>query len=72
MRTSFIYLLFITLIAVSLSSCVSTIRTTPSNVVVVKRLPVHHRIVYIKGLRYYNWENNYYRKTRRGYVIVRF
>jgi len=69
MRSTFV-LLFV-LFSFTLSSCVTTVRATPARIVVVKRLPRIHKVVYIKGHRYYKWNGVYHRKTARGYVVVR-
>ncbi|WP_408670366.1 DUF6515 family protein [Lutibacter sp.] len=70
MRLFYFTLLF--LFSISFSSCVTTVRTTPSKIVVIKKLPKTHKVVYIKGHRYYKWNGKHYRKTKKGYVIVRF
>jgi len=69
MRLFYITLSFLFLI--SFSSCVTTVRATPTKVVVIKKLPRIHKVVYIKGNRYYKWNGKHYRKTTRGYVMVR-
>lgn len=56
---------------ISLSSCATRVATRPATVTVVKTAPKHHKIVTVKGKRYYFWNGNHYRKTRRGFVIVR-
>ena len=70
MRLFYFALLF--LFSTSFSSCVTTVRATPSKVVVVKKIPKTHKIVYVKGRRYYKWNGKHYRKTNRGYVVVKF
>lgn len=69
MRT-FVFILsfFFTL---NLSSCATHVVTRPANVVVVKTPPKHYKIVRVKGKRYYFWNGKHYKKTRRGYVVVR-
>ena len=48
------------------------VTTTPATkVVVVKHAPRNSKIVYVKGRKYYRWNGNYYRRTSRGYVVVR-
>jgi len=59
------------LFSLILTSCVTTVRATPAKVVVVKRLPKIHKVVYIKGHQYYKWNGVYHRKTARGFVVVR-
>jgi len=63
--------LFALLFSFTITSCVTTVRVTPAKVVVVKRLPRVHKVVYIKGHRYYKWNGVYHRKTARGFVVVR-
>jgi hypothetical protein len=68
---------FVTLVLLSIfsfTSCATrVITTTPATkVVVVKRAPTQHKVVYVKGKKYYRWNNTYYRKTKRGYVVTRF
>ena len=53
------------------SSCVVHTRPAHRHAVVIKKAPRHHKVVVIKGQRYYTWNGNYYKKTRRGYVVVR-
>lgn len=69
MRTFVI--LFSTICMMSLSSCATRVVTRPASVTVVKTPPRHYKIVKVKGKRYYFWNGNHYRKTRRGYVITR-
>nr|WP_299069098.1 DUF6567 family protein [uncultured Allomuricauda sp.] len=68
---SHIVLLF-SIALLSLSSCATRTRvvtTNNSNVTVVKTRPANYKIVRVKGKRYYFWNGNHYRKTRRGYVV---
>ncbi|MGC6430358.1 MAG: DUF6515 family protein [Jejuia sp.] len=69
MRTFVI--LFSAICMMSLSSCATRVVTRPASVTVVKTAPKNHKIVTIKGKRYYFWNGNHYRKTRKGFVIVR-
>ncbi len=69
MRTFVI--LFSAICMMSLSSCATRVVTRPASVTVVKTPPRHYKIVKVKGKRYYFWNGNHYRKTRRGYVITR-
>lgn len=52
------------------NSCVVHTRPAASRTVVVKQAPRNHKVVVIKGKRYYTWGGKRYTKTRRGYVIV--
>ncbi|MDC8004051.1 hypothetical protein POV27_08300 [Aureisphaera galaxeae] len=54
------------------TSCATrVVHTTPQrNVVVVSKAPRNHTVVVVKGKRYYKWNGNHYRKTRRGYVLI--
>ena len=47
------------------------VRYNATKVVVVKKAPKNHKIVVVKGKRYYYWNGNHYRKTSKGYVYVR-
>ena len=63
---------FITvLLSFSFTSCVTTVRATPAKIVVVKKLPIRHKVVIVKGHQYYKWNGKHYRKTNKGYVFVR-
>ena len=54
------------------TSCVSLVAVRPAQTTtIVKVAPKHHKIVVIKGKRYYNWNGKHYRKTKKGYVFVR-
>jgi len=68
MRTAFL-MLFIFIFSITFSSCVTHVRSQPSKLVVIHKLPKTHKVVYIKGHRYYKWNGKHYRKTRKGYVI---
>ena len=70
MRHFFVILITV-VFTFSFSSCVTTVRATPAKIVVVKKLPRTHKVVYVKGHRYYKWNGNHYRKTNNGYVVVR-
>ncbi|MBS3993472.1 MAG: hypothetical protein KGZ87_07130 [Bacteroidetes bacterium] len=69
---------FITTIAFAfflftVSSCgIVHVHTPGTDVVVIKHRPAHYKVVHIKGKKYYHWNNNHYRKVRRGYILVRF
>lgn len=69
MRTLFIVIGFI--FALSLTSCASRVVVRPQTTTVIKVAPKHHKIVVIKGKRYYYWNGKHYRKTKRGYVFVK-
>jgi len=69
-----IYTILIVFTVVSLSSCATkVVRTKPAykTVKVVKIAPKGHKVIHIKGQKYYKWNNKYYKKTKRGYVVVR-
>ena len=57
--------------ALSLTSCATRVAVTGPRVKVVKVVPKHHKVVVVKGKRYYYWNGHHYRKTSRGYVYVR-
>ncbi|WP_412987543.1 DUF6515 family protein [Pontimicrobium sp. IMCC45349] len=67
----FILGIFFTL---SLNSCAKrvVVRTAPAtSTTIVKVAPKNHKIVVVKGKRYYYWNGRHYKKTRRGYVVVK-
>ena len=53
-------------------SCATRVETTiPSNnVVIIKKAPKSHKVIRVKGKRYYVWNGKYHRKTKKGYVVV--
>ena len=57
--------------AMTLTSCATRVAVTPAKVKVVKVAPKHHKIVVVKGKRYYYWNGRHYKKTGKGYVIVK-
>ena len=64
------FLLFLFVLTFSLESCVVRQVASEPNLVVVKKAPRNHQVVFIKKKKYYRWGGKYYRKTRRGYVVV--
>ena len=69
MRTVFIVIGFV--FALSFTSCASRVVVRPQASTVVKVAPKHHKIVVVKGKRYYYWNGKHYRKTKKGYLFVR-
>ncbi|NNM22696.1 MAG: hypothetical protein HKO54_04010 [Flavobacteriaceae bacterium] len=63
------------MVAFTVTSCarrVVTVSPNPQpNVVVIHKAPKHHKVVVVKGKRYYTWGGRHYRKTHRGYVLVK-
>lgn len=56
----------------SFSSCATRVAVRPAaNVKVVHVAPKNHKVVVVKGKRYYYWNGRHYSKTSRGYVYVR-
>jgi YHS domain-containing protein len=56
----------------SSTSCASRVVVRPAHkTTIVKVAPKHHKIVVVKGKRYYFWNGKHYRKTKKGYVLVR-
>ena len=53
------------------NSCIVHTRPVATKTVVIKKAPRHHKVVVVKGKRYYAWGGKHYRKTNRGYVYVR-
>ena len=70
MKTAFYFILILSF-SFGLTSCAATVRTSPSKVVVVKKLPRTHKVIRIKGVKYYKFNGKHYRKSKRGYVAVR-
>ncbi|MDY7396538.1 DUF6515 family protein [Aureibaculum sp. 2210JD6-5] len=69
-----IIILLISILSIFSTSCVTTVRPAQvhTKTVVVKKAPKHHKVVYVKGYRYYTWGGKYYKKTRKGYIVVKF
>ena len=67
------FIFLFALMAFTFSSCATRVVTTvpTSKVVVVKKAPANHKVVVVKGKRYYRWGGKHYRKTNRGYVLVK-
>lgn len=67
------HLLFLIFLSFFFTSCATRI-ITPSpaqQLVVIKQAPAQHKVVVVKGKRYYHWNGKYHRKTRKGYVVVK-
>jgi hypothetical protein len=60
------------LLIIGLSSCAQRVASPSTNRVVIKNRPTVYKVVKVKGKRYYFWNGNHYRKTKNGYVLVRF
>ena len=52
------------------NSCVVHSRPVATRTVVVKQVPRNHKVIVVKGQRYYTWGGKRYKKTKRGYVVV--
>ncbi|MFD0962489.1 hypothetical protein [Pseudofulvibacter geojedonensis] len=65
--------LFGIILLLSFNSCATRVkaRATAKKVTVVKVAPRGHKVVYVKGAKYYTWNGKRYQKTRRGYILVR-
>ena len=66
-----IILLILFVVTFSLESCVVRQITSKPNLVIVKKAPRNHQVIVIKKKKYYKWAGKYYKKTRRGYFVVR-
>jgi len=66
-------LFLLAFVAFAFTSCATrvVIQAPASKVVVVKKAPRNHKVVVVNGKRYYSWNGNRYRKTNRGYVLVK-
>jgi hypothetical protein len=69
MKTFLIIIGFI--FALTFTSCRAAVVVKSPNVKVVRVAPKYHKIVIIKGKRYYFWNGRHYKKTRKGYVVVK-
>jgi len=43
----------------------------PQQTIVIKKAPRNHKMLVVKGKRYYFWNGKYHRKTTNGYVIAK-
>lgn len=59
-----------TLLLFSGSCVVKQVERRP-NIVVIKKAPRNYQVVTVRNKRYYKWGGKYYRKTKKGYVIVK-
>lgn len=55
----------------TLTSCATRVAVRTPHTSIVKVAPKHYKIVIVKGKRYYIWNGKHYKKTRRGFVLVR-
>jgi hypothetical protein len=67
----FLIIILSVFFALNLSSCATRVVERPTKVVYVKKAPRHYKMVKVKGNRYYFWNGKHYKKTRRGYVVVK-
>lgn len=68
------YLAYTLFLAVFLSfnSCAKRVVVEqPNSVTVVTKLPRTYKVVRVNGKRLYYFNGRHYKKTRRGYVVVR-
>ncbi len=64
-------ILFGMALTLTFSSCATHVAVRTPNVKVVKVAPKHHKVVVVKGAKYYYWNGRHYKKTRKGYVFVK-
>ena len=69
MRTLLIIIGFI--FVMTFTSCSTRVVVNSPNVKVVIVASKHHKIVVVKGKRYYFWNGRHYKKTRKGYIVGR-
>lgn len=67
----FVLILFGSMLLILGNSCVVHTRPAVQSRTVVVKAPRNHKIVVIKGKRYYTWGGKHYKKTRKGYIITR-
>ncbi|WP_375240089.1 DUF6515 family protein [Aurantibacter sp.] len=54
------------------TSCAPRVVSSPnSKVVYVQKRPANYKVVRVNGKRYYRWNGKNYRKTNKGYALVR-
>lgn len=58
-------------VALSFTSCARRVVVATPKTKIIRIAPKHHKIVIVKGKRYYFWNGRHYRKTRNGYVYVK-
>lgn len=69
MKKMFLLLVFVVF---GFQSCaVRVVERNQPGAVYIKKAPRNHKVVVIKNKRYYTWSGRYYRKTSKGYVLVR-
>ncbi len=62
------------LIFVLTQSCIvhtKPVRHHKTKIVYIKKAPRNHKIVKIKGKKYYYFNGKHHRKTNRGFIVVR-
>jgi hypothetical protein len=69
MRLSLLILCLV--IGLGATSCSTYVVAKTPQTTVIRTAPKHHKIVVLKGKRYYFWNGKHYKKTRRGFVVVR-
>ncbi len=67
----FVLILFGSMLLILGNSCVVHTKPTAQSRTIVVKAPRNHKIVVIKGKRYYTWGGKHYKKTRKGYIITR-
>jgi len=69
----FMYTITLVLFIACSTSCVTRTQRKPIHrtTTVIRVAPKGHKVVFVKGNKYYKWNNKYYKKTRRGFVVVR-
>ncbi len=70
---TFIYAIALFLFTVISTSCVTRVQRKPvhKTTTVIRVAPKGHKVIYVKGKKYYKWNNKHYRNTKRGFVVVR-
>jgi len=69
MRTLLIIIGFI--FTMTFTSCATRVAVQSPTVKVIRVAPKHHKTVIVKGKRYYFWNDRHYKKTKKGYVVVK-
>ncbi len=71
MKSLFYILLFTGILTTSCATKVVVDPKPDNKTVVVKKVPNHHKVVFVNGRKYYKWNGVYHRKTARGYIVVK-
>ena len=58
-------------LALGATSCTTYVFAKTPEATAIRTAPKHHKIIVVKGNRYYFWNGKHFKKTRRGFVAVK-